>query len=120
STNATSCSATTPAGWTNSTATSGTQSVSPVATTTYTITCTGAGGSTPASTTVTIAGGLGFDHNLGSGHWNSLPGNRSFTTTAAASSATRVVVNVSYWASTGSVSSVSVGGAAAHLDKQTI
>ena len=54
STNATSCSATTPSGWTSSTATSGTQSVSPTTTTTYTITCTGTGGSTPATATVTV------------------------------------------------------------------
>src|SRR4029450_4330476 len=49
-TNATSCSA----AWTASTATAGSQSVKPTATTTYTINCTGAGGTTAASTTVSI------------------------------------------------------------------
>lgn len=51
SVNATSCSAP----WTASTATSGSQSVSPGATTIYTITCTGSGGSTPKSVTVTVS-----------------------------------------------------------------
>lgn len=54
STNATSCSATSPGGWTNQTVTSGSVSVSPTTTTTYTITCTSAGGSTSATTTVTV------------------------------------------------------------------
>lgn len=54
STNATSCGATTPSGWTSSTATSGSQSVSPTTTTTYTISCTGSGGSAQASATVTV------------------------------------------------------------------
>lgn len=49
-TGVTSCSA----GWTASTATTGSQPVSPASTTTYTMTCTGAGGSASASTTVTI------------------------------------------------------------------
>jgi len=49
-TNATSCSAS----WTASTATSGTQSVSPTVTTDYTMTCTGAGGSDDATSTVTV------------------------------------------------------------------
>ena len=47
---ATSCSAT----WTTSKATSGSQSVTPTATTAYTMSCTGAGGTTTASTTVTV------------------------------------------------------------------
>jgi lysophospholipase L1-like esterase len=54
STSATSCSATTPSGWTSSTATSGTQSVSPTSTTTYTLSCTGAGGTAQATATVTV------------------------------------------------------------------
>ena len=53
-TNATSCSATSPAGWTSSTSTSGSQSVSPGSTTTYQLSCTGPGGSKPASATVTV------------------------------------------------------------------
>jgi hypothetical protein len=51
-TNATSCAAT--GGWTSSTSPSGTQSVAPAATTTYTLSCLGAGGTTPASVTVTV------------------------------------------------------------------
>ena len=47
---ATSCSA----AWTTSKATSGSQSVTPTATTAYTMSCTGAGGTTTASTTVTV------------------------------------------------------------------
>jgi hypothetical protein len=54
STNATSCSATSPANWTVSTTTSGTQAVSPTATTTYAMTCTGTGGSGNNTTTVTV------------------------------------------------------------------
>jgi hypothetical protein len=54
SSNATSCAATTPSGWTNSSATSGSKSVSPTSTTTYTISCTGSGGSNQASTTITV------------------------------------------------------------------
>ncbi len=50
STNATSCTA----GWTSSTASSGSQVVSPAVTTAYSITCTGAGGSATASATVTV------------------------------------------------------------------
>ncbi len=50
STDATSCSA----GWTTSTATSGFASVSPDATTTYAISCTGDGGSASDSVTVTV------------------------------------------------------------------
>src|SRR5215510_9730725 len=49
-TNATSCAAP----WTASKATTGSQSVSPTATTTYTLTCTGASGTAAASTTVTV------------------------------------------------------------------
>src|SRR5262245_15252266 len=41
-------------GWTASTATAGSQSVQPTATTTYTMNCTGAGGTASASTTVSI------------------------------------------------------------------
>jgi hypothetical protein len=55
SSNATSCSATSPSGWTASTTTSGSQAVSPTSTTTYTITCTGAGGSSSANSTVTVS-----------------------------------------------------------------
>jgi len=50
STDATSCTA----GWTASTATSGSESVSPGATTTYAITCNGDGGSASDSVTVTV------------------------------------------------------------------
>ena len=58
STNATSCTASN--GWSGSKATSGTQSVAPTVTTTYSITCTGAGGTSPAaSATVTVSGGGG-------------------------------------------------------------
>ncbi|MFZ3020260.1 MAG: hypothetical protein WA051_01920 [Minisyncoccia bacterium] len=51
STNATSCSAP----WTSSTATSGTQTVSPTTSTTYSMTCSGPGGSGTGSATVTIS-----------------------------------------------------------------
>lgn len=51
-TNATSCSAS--GGWTGSGATSGTQSVTPTTNTTYTLTCTGAGGSVERSVTVEV------------------------------------------------------------------
>jgi hypothetical protein len=54
STNATSCSAVSPTGWTTSTTTSGTKLVNPSGTTAYTLSCTGAGGTTTASATVTI------------------------------------------------------------------
>jgi len=54
SSGASSCSATSPSGWTTSTATSGTKSVNPISTTTYTISCTGAGGANTANATVTI------------------------------------------------------------------
>ena len=50
STDATSCTA----GWTTSSATSGSESVSPSITTTYTITCNGDGGSASDSVTVTV------------------------------------------------------------------
>jgi fibronectin type 3 domain-containing protein len=49
-TNATACSA----AWTASTATAGSQTVKPTSTTTYTMNCTGAGGTASASTTVLI------------------------------------------------------------------
>jgi hypothetical protein len=53
STNATSCTASN--GWTGSKGASGSTPVSPTVTTTYTLTCTGAGGTTPAqSVTVTV------------------------------------------------------------------
>jgi hypothetical protein len=53
STNATSCTASN--GWTGAKATSGTQQVTPTIATTYTLTCTGSGGtSAPVSTTVTV------------------------------------------------------------------
>ncbi|MGA2964234.1 MAG: cellulase family glycosylhydrolase, partial [Candidatus Korobacteraceae bacterium] len=59
STNATSCTAS--GGWTGTKATSGTQSVSLTNTTTFTLTCTGAEGtSAPASATVTVATGSVF------------------------------------------------------------
>jgi hypothetical protein len=53
STNTTSCSAS--GGWTGTKATSGTVKVSPSSTATYTLSCTGAGGSGQASTTVKVA-----------------------------------------------------------------
>jgi fibronectin type 3 domain-containing protein len=49
-TNTTACSA----AWTTSTATAGSQTVQPTSTTTYTLNCTGAGGTASASTTVSI------------------------------------------------------------------
>jgi hypothetical protein len=49
STNATSCQAASPTGWTSSTATSGNKSISPNITTTYTINCSGNGGSISSS-----------------------------------------------------------------------
>ncbi|TSC69191.1 MAG: Uncharacterized protein G01um101456_292, partial [Parcubacteria group bacterium Gr01-1014_56] len=52
STDATSCSAS--GGWSGAQGTSGTQSISPTANTTYTLTCTGAGGSANQSSTVTV------------------------------------------------------------------
>jgi endoglucanase len=56
STNATSCTATSPSGWTSSSATSGSQAVNNItAPTTYTISCTGSGGSAQASASVTVA-----------------------------------------------------------------
>ena len=59
STNATSCTAS--GAWSGAEATSGTQSVSPTSTTIYTLTCTGAGGTTsPASATVTVTNGGAF------------------------------------------------------------
>jgi hypothetical protein len=57
STNATACTAS--GGWSGTEATSGTQSVSPTATTIYTLTCTGAGGSATANATVTVGSGSG-------------------------------------------------------------
>jgi hypothetical protein len=58
STNATSCTAS--GGWSGDKATSGSQSVSPAATTTYTLGCTGPGGSAQASATVTVLAGPTF------------------------------------------------------------
>jgi hypothetical protein len=52
STNASSCTAS--GGWSGTQATSGTQSVSPTSTTTYTLACTGTGGTTSQSATVTV------------------------------------------------------------------
>jgi hypothetical protein len=52
STNATTCSAS--GGWSGTKAVSGTQSVSPTANTTYSLSCTGDGGSANASATVTV------------------------------------------------------------------
>lgn len=57
---ATSCSATTPAGWTASTATSGSQPVTVTNQTTYYISCTGPGGSTPRSVTISIANPVSY------------------------------------------------------------
>jgi|GEM_PF-5965821 len=55
STNATSCAAASPSGWTTSTATSGSANVTNITTpTTYSISCTGSGGSAQASASVTI------------------------------------------------------------------
>ncbi|MBI5149731.1 MAG: hypothetical protein HZA28_03055 [Candidatus Omnitrophica bacterium] len=60
STNAASCAAVSPAGWTASTAINGSQLVTNItATTTYIISCTGAGGTTQQSATVTVSGGGG-------------------------------------------------------------
>jgi hypothetical protein len=78
STNATSCTASN--GWTGTKTTSGSQSVNPTATTTYTLSCVGAGGSSPASSvTVTVAGKIGdtngdnlvdiFDVSILLSHW---------------------------------------------------
>jgi hypothetical protein len=54
STNASSCTAS--GGWTGTEAASGTKSVSPTATTTYTLGCTGSGGKAQVSATVTVNG----------------------------------------------------------------
>jgi hypothetical protein len=54
STNASSCTAS--GGWTGTEAASGTKSVSPAATTTYTLDCTGSGGKALVSATVTVNG----------------------------------------------------------------
>jgi hypothetical protein len=55
STNATSCSAS--GGWSGTVPTSGTQGVTPAASTTYNLACTGAGGTANAATTVTVTTG---------------------------------------------------------------
>ncbi len=62
STNATSCTAS--GGWTGAEAISGTQSVSPTLTTSYTLTCTGAGGSASATATVAISAPSGSGATL--------------------------------------------------------
>lgn len=55
STNADSCTAVSPSGWTTKTGINDNQVVSPTLTTIYTMTCTGPGGtSTPATATVTV------------------------------------------------------------------
>ncbi|OGX36291.1 MAG: hypothetical protein A3D87_07070 [Omnitrophica WOR_2 bacterium RIFCSPHIGHO2_02_FULL_50_17] len=54
STDATSCAAVSPAGWTSQTGTSGAEVVWPAATETYILSCTGPGGTTQQSTTVTV------------------------------------------------------------------
>jgi hypothetical protein len=54
STNASSCTAS--GGWTGTEAANGTKSVSPAATTTYTLDCTGSGGKAQVSATVTVNG----------------------------------------------------------------
>ncbi len=62
STNATSCTAS--GGWSGSKLTTGgSENVSPTSNTTYTLTCTGPGGTTPASATVTVSGPA-FDYSL--------------------------------------------------------
>ena len=55
STNATSCTAS--GSWTGTKATSGTETVSPLADATYTLTCTGTGGNANQSATISVAGG---------------------------------------------------------------
>ena len=55
STNATSCTAS--GGWSGSVGTSGSQSVSPTATTNYTLTCAGSGGSIARSAQISVSGG---------------------------------------------------------------
>lgn len=54
-TTVTSCSATTPAGWTTNTASMGSQTVTPAATTMYTMTCSNLTGSDARSVTVTVS-----------------------------------------------------------------
>lgn len=71
STNTTSCAAS----WTSSTASNGSQQVTPTATTTYGITCSGSGGSASASTAVTVTspsggGGGGSCSTIASGSGN--------------------------------------------------
>jgi|GEM_PF-3705897 len=68
--NATSTTSTSPSGWSGSTATSGSKVVSPTATTTYSMTATGAGGtSAPCSAVVTVNAPLSVDLVL-PGNWN--------------------------------------------------
>ncbi len=65
STNATSCTAS--GGWSGSKATSGNQTIGNIqATATYTLACTGAGGSASRNATVTVSGGSGSASLLGS------------------------------------------------------
>ena len=79
-TNATSCTAS--VGWTGAKAVSGTQSVTPTANTTYTLACTGAGGTVTKSATVTVTAAgaftegmvsLSFDDGWLSQYTNALP-----------------------------------------------
>jgi len=71
-TNATSCSAP----WTGSTGASGSQSVSPVLNTTYTLTCVGPGGTSTDSVTigVVITAGISVASNLSTAGWTINPG----------------------------------------------
>jgi hypothetical protein len=76
--------------WTSSKSTSGSQAVTPATTTTYTVTCTGPGGPTQASTTVNVASSapaLGLDtdqHFLNPGETSVLIWNASNATTCRA------------------------------------
>jgi hypothetical protein len=79
--NADSCTAT--GGWSGAQADSGTQSVSPASDTTYTLSCSGAGGTTQVSTTVDVttatAGGTSWVYYNGSFDW---PGDFDFAAVA--------------------------------------
>ncbi len=66
SSNASSCSAS--GAWSGARATSGSQTLTSImATSTYTLTCTGSGGSTTRSTTVNVTGGTGVNGTVDSG-----------------------------------------------------
>ncbi len=66
STNASSCVAISPASWTQLTTTSGSQTVSPTFNTTYTISCSGTGGTTSSSTTIAVNYSWYFSNGNGS------------------------------------------------------